>query len=73
MALLATIMFNIAPVFQKQALDKMPEMDKGNVLKSFLSLFKNKRWLTGFLIFLLASIQFAIATFWTGISVVQTL
>ena len=73
MALLATIMFNIAPVFQKQALDKMPEMDKGNVLKSFLSLFKNKRWLTGFLIFLLASIPFAIATFWTGISVVQPL
>ena len=73
LALLATSMFNSVPILQKQALDKMVDLNKDNFIKTMLTLVKDKKWTLGLIIGISGGIPFSIAVIWTGITVVQPL
>jgi len=71
-AIIAAICFNLAPVFQKEALNQMDfEVKFSNFFRSLLAMFTNKKWISGFLIGLLGGIPYIIAMDWAGLSVVQ--
>jgi uncharacterized membrane protein len=70
-SILAATLFNLAPIIQKEALDKMQEISFSNMKKSLRIMFTNKTWLLGGLIGLSGSIPFIIAMNLAGVSVVQ--
>ncbi len=72
-ALLATSMFNSVPILQKQALEKMADLNKDNFIKTMLALLKDKKWVLGLIVGISGGIPFTIAVVWTGITVVQPL
>ena len=42
-AIIAAICFNLAPIFQKEALDQMEEVKFSNFFRSLLAMFTNKK------------------------------
>jgi len=73
LALLAMSLFNLAPVLQKSALDRLPTLSFSNVWKSALSLLKDRRWMLGFAVGCLGLIPYVTALRLVGIAVVQPL
>lgn len=71
LALISTILFNLAPLLEKQALDKMKKIQKGNLIKSFTILIKNKLWVLGILLTVVGGIPYFLALQIAGITVVQ--
>ena len=70
-SILAATLFNLAPIIQKEALDKMHEISFSNMKKSLRVMFTNKTWLLGGIIGLSGSIPFILAMNLAGVSVVQ--
>lgn len=72
-ALLAMSLFNLAPVLQKSALDRLPPLSFSNVWKSILSLLKDRRWMLGFAVGCLGLVPYIAALRLVGVAVVQPL
>ncbi len=73
LAIVTSLMWNIAPIIQKEALSTMEDIEVSGALKQTRALFKNKRWLAGFAISLLGGLTYLLATQMAGIVVVQPL
>jgi uncharacterized membrane protein len=73
LALLAMSLFNLAPVLQKSALDRLPPLLFSNLWKSIISLLKDRRWMLGFLIGCLGLLPYVAAMSLVGVAVVQPL
>jgi len=73
LAMLAMSLFNLAPVLQKSALDRLPPLSFSNVWKSALSLLKDRRWMLGFAVGCLGLIPYVTALRLVGVAVVQPL
>jgi len=73
LAIMTSLMWNIAPIIQKEALSTMESIEVSGALKQTGALFKNKRWLAGFAISLLGGLTYLLATQMAGIVVVQPL
>ncbi len=73
LALLAMSLFNLAPVLQKSALDRLPPLTFSNVWKSALSLLKDRRWMLGFFVGCFGLLPYAAAMRLVGVAVVQPL
>ncbi|TFG11369.1 hypothetical protein EU537_12630 [Candidatus Thorarchaeota archaeon] len=73
LAIMTSLMWNIAPIIQKEALSTMENIEVSGALKQTGALFKNKRWLAGFAISLLGGLTYLLATQMAGIVVVQPL
>jgi MFS family permease len=72
-ALVATVIFNVIPVLQKDSLDKMKEISFNRLGDSVKTMFSDKKWVFGLLLGLIGGIPYTLAVNWTGISVVQPL
>ena len=70
-AVLAGICFNLVPVMQKEALNKMHDVSFSNMKYSLRTMFRDRKWVFGLIMGLLGVIPFIIAMSWVGISVVQ--
>lgn len=73
LALLAMSLFNLAPVLQKSALDRLPPLLFSNLWKSIISLLKDRRWMIGFIIGCLGLLPYVAAMSLVGVAVVQPL
>lgn len=73
LALLAMSLFNLAPVLQKSALDRLPPLLFSNLRKSIISLLKDRRWMIGFIIGCLGLLPYVAAMSLVGVAVVQPL
>lgn len=73
LAILTSLMWNVAPVIQKEALGTMDKMEGKAALKYTKHLFKNKRWLLGFALALIGALTYLVATEMAGIVAVQPL
>jgi drug/metabolite transporter (DMT)-like permease len=73
LAIVTSLMWNIAPIVQKEALGTMERIDLGGVLGQTRALFKNRRWLAGFSLSLIGGLTYLLATQLAGIVVVQPL
>lgn len=73
LALIAMSLFNLAPVLQKSALDRLPKLTFSNVWKSVFSLLKNRCWMLGFFVGCLGLLPYAAAMRLVGVAVVQPL
>lgn len=73
LALISTILFNIAPILQKEAVDLMDKIEAKNFIKSIIIMFKNKKWLLGTILSVLGGIPYVIALNLGGITIVQPL
>ncbi|MHA1341621.1 MAG: DMT family transporter [Promethearchaeota archaeon] len=71
LALLATILFNLGPIYQKSAVDKMEEIKGKNFLNSIISMFKNAKWLLGTIFGVLGGVPYFFALQIAGITIVQ--
>ncbi|MBY9007926.1 MAG: hypothetical protein KGD63_14385 [Candidatus Lokiarchaeota archaeon] len=76
LALLATFCFSLGFVFQKKGLlQGLPKINFDdtlkNIIKSFYEFFKNKVWITGFLLGIIGWFPFIIAVSYVGIIIVQ--
>jgi multidrug transporter EmrE-like cation transporter len=73
LALLSSIIFNIAPILQKQGLNEMGDVNMENVWQSIKAMFKNTRWVVGFILGMVGSIPYIISLNLAGVTVVQPL
>lgn len=73
LALISTILFNIAPILQKEAVDRMDKIEAKNFVKSIFIMFKNKKWLLGTILSILGGLPYVIALNLGGITIVQPL
>jgi uncharacterized membrane protein len=73
LALIGTILFNIAPIIQKDAVDKIDQINSKNMMKSFVSLLRNKRWLFGASLGIIGGFPYFFALQIAGALVVQPL
>ncbi len=73
LAIITSLMWNIAPIIQKEALSTMENIEASDALKHTGALFKNKRWLLGFSLSLIGGLTYLLATQMAGIVVVQPL
>jgi hypothetical protein len=73
LAILTSLMWNVAPIIQKEALGEMEDIDAATALKNTKVLFKNRRWVAGFLLAVLGGLTYIFATELAGIVVVQPL
>jgi uncharacterized membrane protein len=73
LALVSTILFNIAPILQKEAVDTMEKIEAKNFIKSIFIMFKNKKWLLGTILSVIGGIPYIIALNLGGITIVQPL
>ncbi|HME52081.1 MAG TPA: hypothetical protein VKM55_07675 [Candidatus Lokiarchaeia archaeon] len=71
--LLATIMFNIAPIMQKSGFNQISMQFPGQEPFPLGELLKNRRWFFGFLVNLIAGLPFIVSISIIGISVLQPL
>ena len=69
--LLATVMFNLTPILQKDAINKMNEFKLSNVWSSLKAMFSDKKWVIGMLLGIGGGIPYIIALDLVGITVVQ--
>ncbi len=70
-AIIAAICFNLAPIFQKEALGQMDEVKFSNFFRSLFAMFSNKKWILGLFIGLLGGLPYIFAMGLAGLSVVQ--
>jgi drug/metabolite transporter (DMT)-like permease len=73
LALVTSLLWNIAPIIQKEALAEMDEIDAKNPLKQTRKLFSKPRWVIGFLMALIGGLTYMLATNLAGIVVIQPL
>lgn len=73
LAIVTSLLWNVAPIIQKEALAEMDEIDAKNPLKHTRQLFSKPRWVAGMLMALLGGITYMIATQMAGIVVIQPL
>lgn len=73
LALIGTILFNIAPIIQKEAIDKMEHINAKNMMKSVGSMLRNKRWLFGAILGIIGGLPYFFALQIAGALVVQPL
>jgi len=71
LTLLATTLFNIAPILQKSAVDKMEEIGKDNFFKSIIAMLKNGKWMLGAIFGVLGGVPYFFALQISGITIVQ--
>jgi len=73
LALVTSLLWNIAPIVQKEALAEIEEIDAKNPLKQTRKLFSKPRWVLGFGMALIGGLTYMIATNLAGIVVIQPL
>lgn len=73
LALLAMSLFNLAPVLQKSALDRLPKLSFSNLWKSVIHLLTDRRWMLGFAVGCLGLLPYMAALRLVGVAVVQPL
>lgn len=73
LTLLASFLFNIAPILQKDAINSMEDISMKNVKRSIRSMFSNKKWLIGLLLTVPGVIFYLFAVDFVGIVVVEPL
>ncbi|MBD3407086.1 MAG: hypothetical protein GF411_13290 [Candidatus Lokiarchaeota archaeon] len=73
LAILTSLLWNIAPVLQKEALEEMEEIEASGATKHTRRLFANKRWVAGFGMSILGGLTYLLATQMAGIVIVQPL
>jgi drug/metabolite transporter (DMT)-like permease len=73
LALVTSLLWNIAPIIQKEALAEMEEIDAKNPLKQTRKLFSKPRWVAGFGMALIGGLTYMLATQLAGIVVIQPL
>jgi len=73
LVLIATTMFNLSPIVQKEALDKMSEVSVGKLGSSLKMMFTNKKWVIGMLLGVIGGIPYFFAMMLVGAAVVQPL
>ncbi|RDE14553.1 MAG: hypothetical protein C4K48_05760 [Candidatus Thorarchaeota archaeon] len=73
LALTTSLLWNIAPIVQKEALAEMEEIDAKNPLKHTRKLFSKPRWVLGFGLALIGGLTYMLATNLAGIVVIQPL
>ena len=73
LALITSLLWNIAPIVQKEALAEMEEIDVKNPLKHTRKLFSKPRWVLGFGLALIGGLTYMLATNLAGIVVIQPL
>jgi drug/metabolite transporter (DMT)-like permease len=73
LAIVTSLLWNIAPVIQKEALEEMDEIDAKNPLKHTRQLFSKPRWVAGMLMALFGGVTYMLATNLAGIVVIQPL
>lgn len=83
LALIAMSLFNLAPVLQKSALDRLPKLTfsirlrrasaRHDIWKSAFSLLKDRRWMLGFFVGCLGLLPYTAAMRLVGVAVVQPL
>lgn len=73
LALITSLLWNIAPIIQKEALEEIEEIDAKNPLKQTRKLFSKPRWVLGFAMALVGGLTYMLATNLAGIVVIQPL
>lgn len=73
LAMLAMSLFNLSPLLQKSALNKIPRLSFWNWWTSFRHLISNRRWLAGFVVGCIGLAPYFIALDLAGVAVVQPL
>jgi len=73
LGLIATVFFNIAPIYQKEGLNQISELESKKVWKSTVAMFTNSRWLLGFIIANLGGLAYFFGVSLSGIAVIQPL
>ncbi len=73
LALLATVLFSIAPILQKDALSKMHDLTTHGIRASIRAMFKNRKWVLGLVLGLVGGFPYAMAVSLIGITVVEPL
>lgn len=71
--LIATTLFNLSPIIQKEALDKMSEVSVAKLGTSLKMMFTNKRWLGGMLLGVAGGLPYFFSMMMIGAAVVQPL
>jgi len=62
LAVITSLLWNIAPIPQKEALAEMPAIDAKQPWKHTMLLFRNRKWLSGFLLALVGGVTYMLAT-----------
>ena len=73
LALVTSLLWNIAPIIQKEALAEIDEIDAKNPMKQTKLLFSKPRWVMGFAMALVGGLTYMLATNLAGIVVIQPL
>ena len=73
LALITSLLWNIAPIIQKEALSELDEIDAKNPLKHTRILFSRPRWVMGLGMSLIGGLTYMFATQLAGIVVIQPL
>lgn len=73
LALVTSLLWNLAPIVQKEALEEIEEIDAKNPLKQTRKLFSKPRWVLGFVMALIGGLTYMLATNLAGIVVIQPL
>ena len=73
LALITSLLWNIAPIIQKEALTELDEIDAKNPLKHTRILFSKPRWVAGLGMSLIGGLTYMFATQLAGIVVIQPL
>jgi hypothetical protein len=71
--LLATTLFSIAPILQKDALGNMKDLTTHGIRASVRAMFKNRKWVMGLVFGLIGGFPYAVAVSMIGITVVEPL
>lgn len=73
LALLATTLFSISPILQKDALVSMKDLTTHGIRASVKAMFTNRKWMIGFVLGLVGGFPYAVAVSMIGITVVEPL
>ncbi|TFG31095.1 hypothetical protein EU527_13345 [Candidatus Thorarchaeota archaeon] len=73
LALVTSLLWNIAPIIQKEALSEIAEIDAKNPMKHTRILFSKPRWVMGLIMSLFGGLTYLLATQLAGIVVIQPL
>jgi uncharacterized membrane protein len=73
LAMLAMCLFNLSPLLQKSALNRIPKLSFHTWWTSFRHMFADRRWMTGFMVGCIGLVPYFIALDLAGVAVVQPL
>lgn len=71
--MLAMSLFNLSPLLQKSALNRIPKLSFHTWWTSFKHMLADRRWVTGFLVGCIGLVPYVIALDLAGVAVVQPL